>query len=46
MTLSYKVKKHLINIVGNIITYSILMIGIIIVGGTSYGIYKLIHQVL
>lgn len=43
MTLSYKVKKNLINIVGNIITSSLVMVGIIIVGGFSFGIYKLIQ---
>lgn len=42
MTLSYKVEKTLINIVGTIITSSLVMTGIIILGGVSFGIYKLI----
>lgn len=46
MTLSYKVKKNLINVIGTIITSSLVMTGIIILGGVSFGIYKLIHVVL
>lgn len=42
MTLSYKVKKNLINVIGTIITSSLVMIGIIILGGVLFGIYKLI----
>jgi hypothetical protein len=43
MTLSYKVKKRFINIVGSIITITLVIMGIILVFGVPFGIYTLIQ---